>query len=88
MLKRTLSAIWQSHNLAPCPYSTGPAVNNNVSVDVLAHIRALPQSQKSGDKTINTEIQPATKRDVPCAEGAFSEQEFSKMHLISTVPSK
>lgn len=64
MLKvtRTLSAIWQSHNRAPCPYSTGPAVNNNVSVDSLVHIRALPQSQKSDDKTIDTEIHPASKR--------------------------
>jgi hypothetical protein len=91
MLKevRTLSAIWQSHNRAPCPYSTGPAVNNNVFVDGLVHIRALPQSPISEDKASNVESHLAAKETVlKRTEGALSGQDIRMMYVVSPEPSR
>lgn len=86
---RTLSAIWQSHSRAPCPYSTGPAVNN-MFVDDLVHIRALPQLQISDDKASNVEIYLVADEETVLqgTEGALSGQEIRAMYVISREPSR
>lgn len=66
-------------------------MNNDVLVDGLIHIRALPQSQTAGDTAFNVETHlPAKKKTIfKSTEGAHSlDKKISMLYIGSREPSK